>query len=149
MPAHAVRFLSKSSRILRRILRKSSFLQTFLQFDSEMVLHRISYAQGRASDWVSVWRWKCGLPQLFLRKPVPNLRNCRILIKLYGKSWELNLLKHETNLHRLKSITSFTSFMSFTSYHLRNLRHVRFCFQFHKPFARLWSAPQFFCLLIK
>jgi hypothetical protein len=30
---------------------------------------------------------------------------------------------------------------------LSHLRHLRFCFKFHKPFARLWSAPQVcFCL---
>ena len=28
--------------------------------------------------------------------------------------------------------------------HLCHLRHLSFCFQFYKPFARLWSGPQFF-----
>jgi hypothetical protein len=27
--------------------------------------------------------------------------------------------------------------------HLRHLRHLPFCFQFYKPFTRLWGSPQF------
>jgi hypothetical protein len=31
--------------------------------------------------------------------------------------------------------------------HLSHLLHLRFCFQFYNPFARLWSGPQFLCVL--